>query len=155
VLQIAVIAVGDVGMAVLQPASAVAEAIVDEPTSPIAVAHEIARRNGTTPGRSFAVRLFPLLPAALLVLVDPRRRPFAGGLAFAAGIYLVSAVMFLRAPAFAHVHPDVVDAVIAAGLTALAALAGTLAATAFETRVLGGRTDDPVVPSGVVLTRGA
>ena len=155
VLQLVVIAVGDVGMAVLQPVSSIAEAIAEDPTSPIAVAHEIARRNGTTPGRSFAVRMFPLLPAALLVLADPRRRPFAAGLAFGAGLYVVNAVMFLRAPAFAHVHPDLVDALIAAVLTALAAWVAVLAATAFESRVMGGRSDDPVVPSGVLLTRGA
>src|SRR6185436_13249796 len=63
VLQLAVIAVGDIGFAVLQPESAVAEVIAAEPSSPIGVAHEIARRNGTTPGRGFTVRLFPVLPA--------------------------------------------------------------------------------------------
>ena len=154
-LQVAVIAIGDIGMAVLDPVPAVAEAIAAEPTSPIAIAHEIARRNGATPGRGIIVRLFPVLPAALLVLLDARRRPLAAGAGFGLALYAVNAVMFLRSPAFAHVHPDATDAVVAAALTLLAAIAGTLAATAFESRVYGGSTDDPVVPSAVALTRGA
>jgi hypothetical protein len=155
VLQISAIAVGDVGMAVLQPGSAVAEAIAADPGSPIAVAHEIARRNGATPGRGIAVRLFPVLPAALLVLLDACRRPVVAGLGFGLALYAINAVMFLRSPAFAHVHPDATEAAIAAALTAIAAILGTLAATTFETRVEGGRTDDPLVPRGVALTPGA
>ena len=131
-MQLIVIGVGDVGLAVLQPQPAVADAIAGDPGSPIAVAHEIARRNGTTPGRGFTVRLFPVVPALLLSLVDARRRPLAAGLAFGIGLYLVSGAMFLRSPAFAHVHPEAVDALIAllgtAAVTALAAIA----ARAFE-----------------------
>jgi hypothetical protein len=155
VLQLAVIVVGDVGMAVLRPVSAVEEAIAADPTSPIAVAHEIARRSGATPGRGTTVRLFPVLPAALLVLLDARRRPLAAGLGFGLALYAVNAVMFLRSPAFAHVHPDALDAVVAVAVTALAAVVGTRAATAFETRVPGEGAGDRVAPAGVALTRGA
>ena len=136
-LQLSVILVGDVGLAILQPQPGVAEAIAGDPGSPIAIAHEIARRNGTMPGRGFTVRLFPVLPALLLACVDPRRRPVAAGLAFAGSLYLVSGAMFLRSPAFAHVHPDPLDALVAAiGTVAVAAIAA-LAARELEGWITG------------------
>jgi hypothetical protein len=133
-LQLAVIAVGDVGLAVLRPEPALGEAATD-PTSPIGVAHEIARRSGATPGRGFTVRIFPVLPAILMALIDTRRRPLAAGLAFGLGLFVVSGVMFLRSPAFTHVHPDPLDAVVAVVVTTLVALASTVAALKFETHV--------------------
>ena len=131
-LQLAVIVVGDLGLAILQPQPAVADAIAADPSSPIAIAHEIARRNGTTPGRGYAVRLFPVLPAIVLAFVDPRRRPVAAGLAFGLALYAVNGVMFMRLPAFAHVHPASGDALLALGGTAIVALGATLLALAFE-----------------------
>src|SRR5438105_3378297 len=95
-LQLIVIVVGDVGFAVLRPQPAVAAAMAADPASPIAIAHEIARRNGATPGRGFTVRLFPVLPAIILALVDPRRRPVVAGLAFGVGVFVVDGVMFMR-----------------------------------------------------------
>ena len=154
-LQLTVIAVGDVGMAVLRPESAVADAIAADPTSPIAVAHEIARRNGVTPGRGFIVRLFPVLPAIAVALVDPRRRQTSAGLAFGLGLFVVNAIMFMRLPAFTHVHPDPIDALVGVVLTAVAALAATAAAIAFESRVAGHQADARVPPTAVTLTRGA
>jgi hypothetical protein len=148
-LQLAVIGVGDVGMAVLQPESAVADVIATDPTSPIAVAHEIARRNGTTPGRGFTVRLFPVLPAIAMALVDPRRRPISAGLAFSLGLFVMNGVMFLRLPAFAHVHPDPIDALVAVVLTVVAALVATSAATAFEARMAGRETGSRVASTVV------
>jgi hypothetical protein len=133
-LQLVVIVVGDIGLGLLQPEPAVADAIAADPWSPIAIAHEIARRNGTTPGRGFTVRLFPMLPALVLALVDPRRRPITAGIAFGLGLYIVNGIMFLRSPAFAHVHPDAVDAGIGLAGTVVAALLGTLVALAFEAR---------------------
>jgi sulfite exporter TauE/SafE len=147
-LQLAVIVVGDVGMAVLRPEPALGEALAD-PTSPIGVAHEIARRNGTTPGRGFTVRLFPVLPAILMALIDARRRPVAAGLAFGLGLYVVNGVMFMRSPAFTHAHPDSLDAVVALVVTALAALVSTIAATAFEARLAGAASDVPVATGAV------
>jgi hypothetical protein len=140
-LQLAVIGIGDAGMAMLRPVPGVADAIAANPTSPIAIAHEIARRSGVTPGRGFTVRLFPILPAIAMALIDPRRRPLATGLGFGGALYVVNGVMFLRSPAFAHVHPDATDALVALVLTILAALAGTIAATAFERRATSDAAD--------------
>ena len=153
-LQLTVIAVGDVGMAILQPEPGLGNAL-SEPASPIAVAHEIARMSGATPGRGFTVRLFPLLPALAMALIDPRRRPFAAGLAFGLALLVTSGVMFLRSPAFAHVHPDALDTVIAALVTALAALASTAAAMAFEARVGAPAVDQRVAASPLPAPRGA
>jgi sulfite exporter TauE/SafE len=148
VLQLAVIVVGDVGMAVLRPEPALGDALTD-PTSPIGVAHEIARRNGVMPGRGFTVRLFPVLPAVLMALIDARRRPLAAGLAFGLGLYAVNGVMFMRSPAFTHAHPDSLDAIAALVVTALAAVVSTVAATAFEARLAGAASGMPVVTGAV------
>jgi hypothetical protein len=155
-LHVGTIAVGDVGMAVLRPQPAVAEVIAADPGSPIAVAHELARRNGVTPGRGIALRLFPVLPAAVMVLVDPRRRPMRAGLAFGLALYVMSAAMLLRSPALAHAHPDPLDALVAVVLTALAALGSAALATACEARVTGREAEARVATAvAVPLTRGA
>ena len=154
-MQLVVIVVGDVGLAVLQPQPAVAEAIAGDPGSPIAVAHEIARRNGTTPGRGFTVRLFPVLPALLLVIADARRRPIAAGLTFGISLYLVSGAMFLRSPAFAHVHPDVVDAVVAVIGTAVVTVIAAIAARVFADWVTGAaRAPRQTATAAVLVPRG-
>ena len=152
VLQLTAIAVGDVGLAILQPQPDLGEALA-EPTSPIAVAHEIARRNGTTPGRGYMVRVFPILPALLLAVVDARRRPQGAGIAFGLGLFVVNAVMFMRSPAFAHVHPDPLDALLAVVVTVLAAALSTVAATAFAARLTGSEADRRLV-TVVPVTRG-
>ena len=152
-LQLVVIVVGDVGFAVLQPEPAVAEAIAGDPGSPIAVAHEIARRNGNTPGRAVVVRLFPVLPALVMVLVDIRRRVMAAGLAFGVALCAVNGVMFARSPAMRHVLPGGADAVGAIVLTAVAAVIATWLAMRFEDRVVD-RVPLAVAPA-VPVTRGA
>jgi hypothetical protein len=153
-LQLSAIAVGDAGFAIVQPEPDLGEALAD-PTSPIAVAHQIALRSGGTPGRGYIVRIFPVLPALLITLVDPRRRPLAAGVAFGLGLFVVNAVMFLRSPSFAHVHPDALDGAIALVITALAAVVATRAATAFERRVAAPRAEARIAPDALPVTRGA
>jgi hypothetical protein len=153
VLQLVVIVVGDAGFALLQPEPAVAEAIAGDPGSPIAVAHEIARRNGNTPGRAVGVRLFPVVPALVMVWMDARRRAVAAGLAFGIALYAVNALMFWRSPALRHAIPGGADAAVALALTAVAAGLGTWLAMRFEDR-----TADPLpvaVAPALTVTRGA
>src|SRR5881397_4261590 len=69
-VQISILVIGDVGFAVLEPVSTIDEAIAADPTSPVAVAHEMALRNGIAPVRSMILRWIPLLPAALMALAD-------------------------------------------------------------------------------------
>jgi hypothetical protein len=153
-LQLSAIAVGDAGFALLQPEPALGEALAD-PSSPIAVAHQIALRSGGTPGRGYIVRVFPVLPALLLALLDARRRPLASGMAFGLGLFVVNAVMFLRSPAFAHVHPDALDAAVALLVTVLAAVVATRAALAFERRVTTPGPQARLAPGVLPATRGA
>ncbi|MGH7308306.1 MAG: hypothetical protein ACREK6_06390 [Candidatus Rokuibacteriota bacterium] len=117
--------VSDVGFAIVQPTPAIEEAIAADPDSPIAVAHEMARRNGaTTAGRALLLRYLPVLPAALLALIDARRRWAAGVTGLALSLVAVSGWMFARIPALSHALPTVLDVVVAAPLAVAAALAG-------------------------------
>jgi hypothetical protein len=112
-VQISILLVGDIGFAILKPASNIEEVIAADPTSPIAVAHEMARRNGWVPGRSLVLRLIPLLPAALMTLADPLRRwRLAAGI-FALAMVVTSALVLGRLPALSHALPSVLDATIA------------------------------------------
>lgn len=119
-------AIARIGFDLLQPVSFVAEEIAKDPTSPIAVAHEMARRGGTGPGiPALAVRVLYLLPVLLLAGLDPRRRPLPSALAWAVGLFAVSALIMARAPAYRDVVPGL--GATAAGL-ALTLLAGGLGA---------------------------
>jgi len=124
VVQLSIILVGDIGFAWLDPTPAIDEVIAADPASPIAVAHEMARRNGMTLGRSLTMRLIPLVPAALMTLADPLRRwrLAAGvfGLTFAA----VSASVLSRWPALSHALPSPADTALALVLTLAACIAG-------------------------------
>ena len=115
--------------------SAIAEAIAADPGSPIALAHEMARRNGTVPGRSLTLRLVPVLPAALMVLVDARRRWRLAAVAFGATLLAASGGALGRAPALAHALPAPADTALALVLTLAAALAGGAAAVRLAARL--------------------
>ena len=132
------LSVGDLGFALVQPVPALEEAIAADPGSPIAVAHEMARRNGTTPGRSLTLRVLPVLPAALMIVADPRRRWAAASLTFGLALLAESAWFFARVPALAHARPTFTDAALVILLVALTALAGGLAAARMA------RTPSPV-----------
>jgi hypothetical protein len=121
--------VSDVGFALVQPTPAIAEAIAADPDSPIALAHEMARRNGTTTaGRATALRYLPVLPATLLTLIDARRRWVSAVVALALGLMAVSGWLFARLPALSHALPSVLDVAVAVPLAVVAALAGGAAA---------------------------
>jgi len=116
-VQASIVVVADAGFALTRPVSGIEEAIAADPTSPIAIAHEMARRNGSwPPGRSVTSRLFPLLPAALLVVLDARRRPGVAGLGFGAALFAVYAAFALASPALAHVLPGAAESAAAAAL---------------------------------------
>jgi hypothetical protein len=133
-------AVAKAGFDLVQPESAIEEAIARDPTSPIARAHQMARENGrpvvTYTGRARAI-LWALPAALALGLLAARGRPVAAGLAFAL-LYLALAGWSLsRLPALGAALPTASETVVGA-LTVLAAgalaglaghrLGGTLAA---------------------------
>ena len=136
VVQVSTWVVSDIGLALANPTSVIDEVLAAEDvTSPIAVAHEIARRNGVPPGRSLTTRLVPLVPALVLMLVDVRRRWAAASMASGAALFAVAAVTMVRAPALAHAVPGVGSFVAGLILTVAAAMAGGWLGVALATRV--------------------
>jgi hypothetical protein len=135
-VQASTILVADLGFALVRPVSALSETIAADPSSPVAVANEMARLNNAVPGRSLMLRLFVVLPAALLVIVDARRRRRAASLAFGAALFVVSGVMLSRSPALRHVAPSIAAVPWGAGLALLAALAGGAAGAGLARRLL-------------------
>ena len=123
-VHLSILAVADTGFALLKPESTIGEAIKEDPTSPIAVAHEMARRAGVQPGRSLTLRLLPVLPALVLALVDPRRRWLASSLAFGATLAATWGWFASGAPALAHAAPQTPEAAIGVGLSIVAAVIG-------------------------------
>jgi len=124
VVQLSIILVGDLGFALLDPPPAIVEAIAADPASPIALAHEMARRNGMTLGRSLTMRLIPLVPAALMTLADPSRRWRLAAAVFGLALAGVSASVLSRWPALSHALPSPADTVLALALTLAASIAG-------------------------------
>ena len=134
--QLSIAAVASVGFALIQPTSTIQEVLAaDDPTSPIAVAHEMARRNGTPIGGSSLPRVFPLVGAALLAVVDARRRPLTASLVFGAGLVIVVLPRMLRSPALADVLPDPATTAAGVVLTLTAALTGGWLATRLADRL--------------------
>src|SRR5947208_669447 len=76
------------GFDLLQPVSVIEAEIAKDPTSPIAVANIVARRNGTVPGATTSVaQLLGLIPIAAMVAVDPRQRPVAASTTYAVALF--------------------------------------------------------------------
>jgi hypothetical protein len=135
-MQLSIVAVASAGFALIQPTSSIHEVLAaDDGTSPIAVAHEMARRNGTPIGGSALARGLPVVGAALLALVDARRRPVMGSLAFGAGLLAVMLPRMLRTPALAQVLPDAATMASGIVLTLVAAMAGGWLAARLADRV--------------------
>ena len=130
-VQISILLVGDVGFAILEPTPNIAEAIAADPTSPVAIAHEMAHRNGWVPGRSMILRLTPLVPAALMALADPTRRWRIAAAVFALAMVAASALALGRLPALSHALPSAIDAAIA--VVVALACAGVSAWSAVKT----------------------
>ncbi len=146
-VQISILLVSDLGFALLEPTSNIVEAIAADPTSPVAVAHEMARRNGGVPGRSMILRLIPLLPAALMTLADSRRRWRLGAAVFGLALVATSAVVLGRVPALSHAQPSAVDAALALIMALVCALASGWCAVKV-TDAFGRATSDLPVPLG-------
>ena len=131
-IQLGGAAVARAGFAILQPVSQIDEVIANDTTSPIAVAHIIARKNGTRPGQgALPFRLLPVVPAALLLAVDARRRGVAASVLFGAVLFAVYTYVVAQRPAFQDVLPTTTETTVALLLAALAAVAGGAAGRAF------------------------
>jgi hypothetical protein len=127
--QLTVLAVSDAGFAIMQPVPAIEAAIAADPGAPLAIAHEMARRNGTPPGRSLWLRIFPVLPALVLVAIDARRRWLLASLVFGVTLAAVSGILLARSPSLSHVVPGPPAVIAGLILAAAAAAAGGALAT--------------------------
>jgi hypothetical protein len=146
--------IAHVGFEFLQPVSVIDEEIAKDPTSPIAVTNEIARKNGTTPGSPPGGRLVHLLafvPVLLLVAPDPRRRPALATLAYAVGVFVMWRIRVGGTPAFQSIVPGPEAAVIALLLTLGLALVGAVAARGLaDALVLSGPSDHEARPRATI-----
>ena len=121
--------IGRIGFAVLQPVSVIEEEIAKDPTSPIAVANAIARKNGDAPGqRSLVFQSLALIPVILMVVVDPRRRPVVAALVYGITLLATAGWSLARLPAYGPMAPDAGTTLIALVLTALAAVVAAVTA---------------------------
>ena len=126
------------GFAWLQPTSFIGEEIAKDPTSPIAISHEIARKNGVAPGPNLRGLLVALIAAGAVVGVDARRRPRTASIALGFTLLVGVGVALSRQPAFAQSLPSATDTLLALIVTVLAgALGGALSVRASDR--LGGR----------------
>src|SRR5580765_3670055 len=122
-VQISILLIGDLGFALLEPTSTIEEAIAADPTSPVAIAHEMARRNGGVPGRSMILRLIPIVPAALMAFADTLRRWRLGSAVFGLALVATSAAVLGRVPALSHALPSAADLALALVAALVCALA--------------------------------
>ena len=122
--------VARVGFATLQPQSVIDEVIAQDPTSPVAIANAVARKNGERPGTVSLVPLLATLAAVLaLVAADPRRRPIVATVVFAIVDFALFGWLLAHSPAFGSGTPDMSVTATALGVTVVAALGGAIGAT--------------------------
>src|SRR5437867_11903701 len=136
-----------VGFEIMQPVSIIEEEVVKDPTSPIAVSHAIARKNGGTPGAVPGGRLTRILafaPVLLLAAADPRRRPLAATLVYAIGLFVFWALTIGRTPAFQPMMPALGPTVVALAITAVMALIGASAARRLADILVGAESGSGV-----------
>ena len=137
------------GFEIMQPISVIEEEIAKDPTSPIAVATLMARKEGIPPGQTGGRRhLFALWPALAMALVDARRRPIAATLAYAATLFALLAWRLPSRPSLAAMAPGAPETILALLLTLTAALVAGYAA-----RWLGGQVLNYDISSAAMRSR--
>jgi len=118
-------AIAQAGFGALQPVPVIEEEIATDPTSPIALAYTIARKDGLVPGGTGGTRhAAALLPAVMMAAVDPRRRPLAATVAYAIVLFAVLGWLLSHRPSLAPMAPGSLDTAVAFGLTLVAATVG-------------------------------
>jgi len=124
------------GFEILQPVSVIDAEIAKDPTSPIAVAMVMARKEGVTPGQTGGWRhVFALLPALAMALVDARRRPVSATVAYAVTLFAVFAWRLPSRPSLAAVAPSLSATALALALTGAAAVIGGYIARRLSARL--------------------
>jgi hypothetical protein len=133
--------ISDVGFAALRPVSVIEEEIRKDPTSPIALATEIARKQGVPPGRTGGLNhAWSLLAVAALAAVDARRRPLGATAAYAAVLFVVSTWLLAGSVAFGPLYPGLTLAAPGLALTLVAGLLGAALARWLSDSLVHGAT---------------
>ena len=120
-----------VGFEIMKPISVIEEEIAKDPTSPVAVGLEIARKNGNAPGAPAGgtlTRVMAFVPVLILIAVDPRRRPVPATLAYGVGLLGFMGLVIGGTPAFEPMVPGPWPTAVALVLTLATAFAGAIAA---------------------------
>ena len=126
-----------IGFEALKPVSVIDAEVAKDPTSPIAVATVMARKEGVTPGQTGGRRhVFALLPVLAMALVDARRRALAATVAYAGTLFAVLAWRLPSRPSLAAMAPGIPVTVLALVVTLAAAVAGGLAALWLSDRLV-------------------
>lgn len=132
--------IAQTGFEIMQPVSVIDEEIAKDPTSPIAVATLMARREGVPAGQTGGRRhLFALWPALAMALVDARRRPIAATLAYAVALFALLAWRLPSRPSLAAMAPGVPETIVALLLTLIAALVAGYTARWLSNALAGGQ----------------
>jgi len=117
-----------VGFEIVQPASVIGEEIEKDPTSPIALAAAI-RAKSRGAGMPQPIRLLlPVLAAAVMTAVDPRRRPAAASVAYGVALLALYGWSTSHSPAFQPLVPSAAETAVAIAITCVAALIGSVVA---------------------------
>ena len=119
-----------VGFEMIKPVSVIEEEIAKDPTSPIAVATMMARKNKVTPGRvgGWPLMVLGLGPVLAMALVDARRRPVAATIAYGIVLFGAAAWFLPGRPALADMTPGAGPTAVAFVLTIAGAWLGGMAA---------------------------
>jgi hypothetical protein len=142
------------GFEIMQPVSVIEEEIGKDPTSPIAVATLMARKEGVPAGQTGGRRhLFALWPALAMALVDARRRPIAATLAYAVALFAMLAWRLPTRPSLAAMAPTAPEAFVALLLTLVAALLAGYAARWLSNTLERGQVLNYDISSAVMRSR--
>src|SRR5207237_2078729 len=105
------------GVEILQPVPFVGEEVARDSGSAIAVGREIVEKNQAVPPPPWALRLaLPLVPAAVMALADPRRRPSAAAIAYGAAVFAAYTWFLSTLPAYRPLMPSGLQTATAAAL---------------------------------------
>ena len=142
------------GFEIIQPISVIEEEIAKDPTSPIAVATLMARKEGVPAGQTGGRRhLFALWPALAMALVDARRRPIAATLAYAATLFALLAWRLPSRPSLAAMAPGAPETILALLLTLTAALVAGYAARWLSEKLERGQVLNYDISSAAMRSR--
>ena len=138
--------IAQAGFAILQPVSVIGEAIVKDPTSTIAQAAAIRAKSRGAIAPLWLRLLLPLGAAAMLSLLDVRRRPALAGAAYGVALLALYGWSISTSPAFAPLVPSAAETALAVVIAAAAGAIGGTAGRYVADHLVGGPEMAPHTP---------